>query len=103
LLRQGVFYSREAKRRWEEFDKVWIAMASDPYIDGCLGAAVQPLYFRRQRASRPKDDTPIAFLQCMLEKYDPIVRDMDALLDNFARCIDLTKAALQASEKERRD
>ncbi|MEW6236733.1 MAG: 6-hydroxymethylpterin diphosphokinase MptE-like protein [Candidatus Omnitrophota bacterium] len=102
LLQQGGFDAQEAKRRWEKFDKVWIEMASDPYIDGCLGTTVQPLYFRRQRATRPKDGTPIAFLQCMYEKYDPIVRDMDALLGNFAHCIDLTRAALQALEKERR-
>lgn len=101
LLRRGVDWPT-AKREWKHFDERWTAMVSQPLFDIFLGASVHYLYFRRQRQTRPSDETPEAFLRCMTEKYTGIMEEMEGLLERFIECADLSILSLQTHHQEGR-
>ncbi len=87
----------EVQSTWNEFEDIWLTMVGDPRFDGFLGTTVQYLYFRRQRTTLPRDDSPEAYLECIVEKYSFILNEMQGLLDQFIHCIDLSIMALKAT------
>jgi len=100
LLSRGPIEPHEAARRWTEFDRLWIQIVSEPLFDAFLGSAVQYLYFRRQRAVQLPEETGTSFLQSMYEKYEFIISEMNALLDHFIRCVELSILSLQTMFKD---
>ncbi|MBI1390328.1 MAG: DUF115 domain-containing protein [bacterium] len=102
LLKKSELEPALVESEWSDFDRKWIEMVGDPLLNAGLDTAVQYIYFRRQRHTKPKDGAPRSFLQCMYDKYDGIISEMTGLLDHFIHCVELSVQALRQSAKEHR-
>lgn len=100
LWRGGQLTWQQAKQEWNVFNEKWIAVVSEPLFDMFLGTAVQYIYFRRQRQTRPAGDSAEDFLRCVYEKYDSILQEMLGLLDHFIQVIDLSLTIIDTLDRK---
>ncbi|MFB3785313.1 MAG: motility associated factor glycosyltransferase family protein [bacterium] len=100
LVRNQAVSGAEAQSRWREFEALWVEMCGDELFDAFLGNSVQHLYYRRQRAEYPRDNTGNAFLEVMIPKYESIVTELKTIVDHFARCVELARLSIQSMSHE---